>query len=173
MTTVPVVLSDGIDFLDIRARFKRGHGDVIISGPISPEIEDELQKAIRFAEQLSDLGEFEFPDLSGYDLHLSFSCRLSQLPIVGTSYGLGLGVEILRLFSGRNFANDFCYSAELNVDGSASPVGMLERKREAAARGGYSRIFLCAEQIDLFCAMIDQSPIETIYDAWGILTYGS
>jgi predicted S18 family serine protease len=172
MTTVPVVLHDGIDFLDITGRMRRGRGDIFISGPVSPEVEDEIQKAIRFAAELSDLGEFVFPDLSCVDIHLAFTCRLSQLPVVGTSYGLGLGVEILRLFSARSFPVDCCYTGELTDDGSTAPVGMLPSKRAAAAREGFGRIFLPAEQLDFFCSVIDQSPVESIYQAWTVLTYG-
>lgn len=173
MTAVPVVLSDGIDFLDITARFRRGRGDIIVSGLVSPEVENEFEKVVSFAAELADLGEFEFPDLSRLDLHLNLTCRFSQLPVVGTSYGLGLGVEILRLFSARNFPTDCCYTGELDADGRATPVGMLPSKRAAAAREGFTRIFLPSQQLDLFCSVIDQSPVESIWQAWTILTYGS
>lgn len=173
MTTVPVVLADGIDFLDIDSRLRKGTGNLFVSGPISPEVEDEIQKSIRFAAQLADYGELELPDLSRFDLYLSFTCRCSELPVVGTSYGLGLGIEILRLFSGRSFPAGSCYTGELAADGGVSPVGMLGSKRDAAARAGYERLFLPTEQLDLFCSVIDQCPVESIFQAWGVLTYGS
>lgn len=171
MTTVPVVLSDGIDFLDISGRMRRGHGDITISGPVSLEVEDEIQKSIRFAAELADLGEFEFPDLSGIDLHLRFSCRFSELPVVGTSYGLGLTVEILRLFSNRSFPADSCFTGATSPTGGINPVGMLGAKRNAAARAGFRRIFVPSEQLEFFCPTIDQCPVDSVFVAWGVLTY--
>lgn len=173
MVSIPVCLDDNTtDILRIHSRLKRGHGNILLLGAISGEIENEIQKAIRCAADLGDLGEFEFPDLSVFDLHISFTCRLSDLPIVGQSYGLGLGVELLRLFSGRSWPLNWCYTGCLGADGSILPVECLEQKLSGAATAGFDRAFLPSKQLRFWEKNIRQVPVTSLYEAWGVLCYG-
>lgn len=172
MISVPVLCDDTIDILDISAKMRRGHGDLSVSGPISSEVEDEIQKSIQCATVLSSLGEFPLPDLSTLDLHISFSCRITNLPVSGHSYGLGLGVELLRLFSRRSWSAHICYTGGLSADGSINSVGGTEQKIIGAIERGFNEIFLPASQLSFLPLQIVQHPCSDIYEVWSILTYG-
>jgi len=172
MTAIPVVFDDSTtDILDISARLKRGRGGIFISGNISSEVEYEIHKAIFHSAQLADFGEFKFPDLSLNDLHIDFACRFSDAPIIGQSYGLGLGVELLRLFSGRSFNASFCYTGCVDANGCVVPVEKLREKCHGAAGRGFDRIFLPTIQLDFCQREIRQVPVATIFEAWGVLGY--
>ena len=171
MISVPVLCDSSIDILDISAKMRKGHGELTVSGPISLEVEHELQKAISVATQLSSFGEFRLPDLSTTDLHIDFKCRLTDLPISGNSYGLGLGVELLRLFSRRPGWPSFCFTGCLESSGDILPVNGVGQKIHGAIERGFERIYLPASQLDFSPRQIEQHPCCDIFDLWARLIY--
>lgn len=171
MISVPVLVNTDVDILQIQATLKRGSGEILISGLFAEGIEDEITKAIRFCTELADLEEFKFPNLTIHNLIISFSCKLSELPVDGRSYGLGLAVELLRVFSRRSFRNSTCYTGLLLPDGKIGTVRGFQEKLNGAAKNGFSRAFVPASQLDFFNSEISQIPIDTIYEAWTRLVY--
>jgi ATP-dependent Lon protease len=172
MTCIPVILNDGTDILRINGSVRRGNGCITLTGPVSLEIENELEKALSHAQCIADLGEFRFPDLSNVDIHLTFSCQSSELPVSGASYGLGLGIEILRLLSGRRWTDNQCYTGCVDERGDVVPVEGFKRKLHCAAAAGFSRIFVPHDQLDYFSPEIAQVPVESLFEAWSVLSYG-
>lgn len=171
MISVPVLCDSSIDILDISAKMRKGHGDLTVSGPISTEVEHAISKAIAIATQLSSFGEFHLPDLSITDLHIDFKCRLTNLPISGNSYGLGLGIELLRLFSRRPGWASACFTGGLESAGNIVPIDGAQQKIRGAIERGFERIYLPASQLDFSPRQIEQHPCSDIFELWGHLVY--
>lgn len=174
MTYIPVILDDGTtDILGITATLGRGHGNILVSGLVSTEIENEIPKAIRCAAALADLGEFDFPDLPNLNLRLSFGLRFGSIPVSGESYGLGLAVELLRVFANRSWSPTQCFTGCIDECGEVLPVEQLAKKLHGAANAGFSRTFIPSSQLDFWNKEMRQVPVESVWEAWGVLNYGS
>lgn len=172
MISIPVVTPNGTDILDVVSSFSRGDGSIILSGSISLEIENELQKALRFATELASYGEFSLPDFSIKTLRISFKLRRSDIPISGHSYGLGLAMSLFSLFSARDGNAHWCYSGGIGERGELLQVECLEQKIHGATAEGFTRIFVPKAQLNFFENRIQQVAADDIFEAWGFFNYG-
>jgi predicted ATP-dependent protease len=160
--------------LEVSCSLMDGQGDVIIHGPITQEVENVFQRGMQLSWDLADRGEFTMPDLVGRDIVLRLSVPgANDLPIGGDSYGLALAIALAAAFAGRTLSPEIVITGGLGEDGTlVTPVGGICEKRALAKACRFKWMILPSSQLDFFSTEIDQVPVETVYEAWGVLRYG-
>lgn len=168
-----IALIDSLPFrITCEAHLRPGHGEILLSGPVEPSIEETINAAIRFANELSDHEGLRFPDLSSRNLHIRVRLPQHHAPVVGPSYGLLLCLELIGALLGRSQSRSLAVTGEVDMDGRVHSVGLIEQKRIAAAQFGASAIILPSNQLDFFSTIITQIPVSTIFEAYVAVYYG-
>lgn len=148
-----------------------GRGEIILSGPVEPAIEETINHGIAFANELSDFESIPFPDLSGRTLHIRIRLPQHHAPIVGPSYGLLLCLQLIGALLRRSCVRSFAVTGEVDSGGRVHSVGAINAKREAARVMGADAIILPANQIDFFSSTITQIPVHSIFEAYTTAFY--
>lgn len=150
----------------------RGRGEILISGPVEPTIEETINASIGFAAQLADFDEGPFPDLSNHNIHIRIRLPATSAPVVGPSLGLLVSLEIICATLRRRPTIPSYVTGAIDYDGNVLPVGAVEEKRVGVAALGGERLILPASQLDFFSSSIIQIPVSNIFEAYRAVTYG-
>ncbi len=168
-----IALVDALPFrIQCSVTLRPGNGDILISGPVEESIEEVINHAISFANELAGFESIRFPDLSSRNLNIRINLPKHNAPILGPSYGLLLCLELIGALLGRSTACPYAVTGEVNGDGRVLDVGAIEQKRVAAAEFGATAIILPARQLDFFSATITQIPVHNIFEAYTAAFYG-
>ena len=168
-----IALLDHLPFrITCEASLIRGHGDIIISGPVDPSIEETINATLGFAYELCSLGEGRFPDLSVHNLHIRIRLPNSSAPIVGPSIGLLLCLELLLCLTRQRTNLSTFVTGELDAEGNVLAVGAIEEKRKGVRSLGGERLILPSGQLDFFSTEVIQIPVANIFEAYRVVIYG-
>lgn len=151
---------------------RRGDGDIYISGPVDNTIEETINASIGFANTICDLEGNRFPDLSRFNILVRIALPATASPLIGPSYGLLLGLQTIFAFAGRKPTFHAFVTGEISNSGDVYAVGAITAKRKGVATLGGERLVLPSSQLDLFSTEIIQIPVNNIFQAYSILTYG-
>lgn len=157
--------------LAIQITIADGVGEVLVAGPIDENFEENFKRAYSFVHDLGDLGEILLPDFSAHDILVSLKIPIPDVPILGDSYGLALGIGLACAASARIVRPSLAITGGLAEDTSVVPVGDIDKKRASARSLGFDLLVLPATQLDFFCTTIAQLPVTRAFDAWTSLTY--
>lgn len=168
-----IALIDHLPFrITCEASLVRGHGDILISGPIDPSIEETINATLGFAYELCSLGEGVFPDLSNHNLHIRIRLPASPAPIVGPSLGLLLSLELLLSLTRQRTSLSSYVTGAIDAEGNILPVGAIEEKRRGVRSLGGERLVLPSRQLDFFSTEVIQIPVSNIFEAYRVVIYG-
>lgn len=142
-----------------------GRGHLYLKGKVSDTFPEVFGNVIESCRRYLDY--MDTPDLDCMDINLRITMP-NNYPIAGGSHALTIGIAILAAATRKIIPADYCYTGGLNRYGDCQKVDFIAEKRRAAAGFGFSRLFLPAEQIDLYSTYIGQSPVGSLADAYGI-----
>jgi predicted S18 family serine protease len=170
-----IALISGLPFrITCDVVLKPGPGDVIISGPVEPTIEETINASIRFANELASFDEGAFPDLSNKSLHIRIGLPASPAPIVGPSYGLLLSLRLICTLLKRSPRIYAYVTGDIDDEGNVHSVGGITEKRRGALQlgGPGTNLVLPTSQLDFYSTEVIQIPVSNIYEAYRAVTYG-
>lgn len=167
-----IALIDGLPFrITCDVVLRPGHGEIIVSGPIEPAIEETINHGIQFANELSNF-ESPIPNLGVHNLHIRIRLPQHPAPIIGPSYGLLLVLRIMGTLLRRSASRSIAVTGEVGGDGTVCAVGAIKEKRVAAAEFGGNAIILPSSQLDFFNTSIAQIPVHNVFEAYTAAYYG-
>lgn len=170
-----IVLADDLPFrLECDVRLKRGQGEIMIAACVADPntIEEIVNNAIGFADEIIGLEERPFPDLSSHDLLIRLSTPGLGTPIFGPSYGLLLSLGIIFALNRTAPTITACVTGEVNGSGEVLDVGDISKKRRGAVVLGFDKLMLPTSQVDFFSSEVVQIPVATIFEAYTVSAYG-
>lgn len=166
-----ILYNETPSILTLELQIITGTGDVTVSGLVTDEFESIYRRSFSAVCDLIELGEIPEPDFSGLDIHFSLRHSIPDIPIAGDSYGLLLGLSLALGFEQMELNPAICVTGALGENGRVLPVGGITEKRLGAKALGFERIILPGSQLDFFNQDIAQMPVESIYEAWSIVSY--
>lgn len=166
-----VVYESQILPLAIQITIAEGIGEVLVTGPIDQNFEENFRRAFSFVHDLSDMEEIKLPDLSAHDILVSFKIPIPDVPILGDSYGLALAIGLACGLSFRTIRPTLAITGGITEAADVVPVGDINQKRAAARGLGFDLLVLPASQLDFFNTSIAQLPASRAFDVWTSLTH--
>ena len=168
-----IALLSGLPFrITCDVALRPGCGDVIISGPVEPSIEETINVSIKFANELASFGEGVYPDLSNKSLNIRIGLPASPAPILGPSYGLLLSLGLICTLLKRSPRISAYVTGDLDSEGNVRSVGGIEEKRRGIVQLGGTTLILPTSQLDFYSTEVIQIPVSNIYEAYRVVTYG-
>ncbi len=174
-TAQSLVLIDKTYFiLNINVSFRDGVGRLKITGALGDEIHNALHASIGAINGLDSFIDNYEPGIAfERDLHVAFHIvNCDEIPIAGTSYGLGLSMAILAAATHNKIPQEIVFTGCVGPAGEVLPVEDIIRKRDAARRLGFDKIMLPGSQLDMMSNVITQCPVHTIREAFSVTFWG-
>lgn len=173
MSTAQAIVLLGTDHfpLLVRADFRDGNGKLYLQGTLGQEIRIALLAAIGAIHELdSYVDGFDSTIFAKRNLHITVSVpEITDLPVVGESYGLALSMAILAAAIRKPIPTDVVFTGCIGPAGEVLPVGGIANKRRAAKKLGFTRIMLPCSQLDMMNNEIIQCPVKDVRDAFTVV----
>lgn len=168
-----VLYNDTYHILRVNASFQTGRGRLTVKGLLSAEIRNTLLASIGAINDIESLIENFDPGIfAEKDLHVVFNLPgADDIPIVGTSYGLGLSMAILAAAINKTVPKDIVFTGCIGPAGEVLPVRKINDKRRAAKKLGFDKIMLPGSQLDMMSNIITQCPVHSIREAFSVTFY--
>lgn len=169
-----VLINDTYFILNINASFRDGWGRLKVTGTLGDEIRSTLLASIGAINDIDTLiDNFDPGIFSEKDLLVAFHIAgTADIPVTGTSYGLGLSMAILAAAINKPIPPDVVFTGCIGPAGEVLPVIQINEKRRAAKRLGFDRIMLPGSQLDMMCNTITQCPVHNIREAFSVTFWG-
>lgn len=160
--------------LSISAGFRDGNGRMFLKGTLGQEIRIALLAAVSAINELeSYVDGFNPAIFAERDLYITVAVvGVTDLPVIGESYGLALSLAILAAAINKKLPPDMVYTGCIGPAGEVLPVGGIKDKRVAAKKLGFDRIMLPCSQLDMMSSDITQCPVKDVQEAFSVTFYG-
>ena len=126
--------------LPIEVNYFPGKGNLILTGKLGDVMKESATIALDYVKANAKRYHIDFKLFSENDVHIHFP--EGAIPKDGPSAGVAISLAIVSCFSNRPVNCDVAMTGEVNLRGSALPIGGLREKSMAALRSGIKKIIV-------------------------------
>lgn len=129
--------------LPIEVNYFPGKGNLILTGKLGDVMKESASIALDYVKANAKRYKIDFKLFKDNDVHIHFP--EGAIPKDGPSAGIAITLAIISCFSNTPASCDVAMTGEVNLRGSALPIGGLREKSLAALRSGIKKIIVPRE----------------------------
>ncbi|MCQ2795884.1 MAG: endopeptidase La [Bacilli bacterium] len=129
--------------LPIEVNYFPGKGSLVLTGKLGDVMKESASIALDYVKANAKRYKIDFKLFKENDIHIHFP--EGAIPKDGPSAGIAITLAIISCFSNTPASCDVAMTGEVNLRGSALPIGGLREKSLAALRSGIKKIIVPRE----------------------------
>ncbi|MCQ2795146.1 MAG: endopeptidase La [Bacilli bacterium] len=129
--------------LPIEVNYFPGKGNLVLTGKLGDVMKESASIALDYVKANAKRYKIDFKLFKENDIHIHFP--EGAIPKDGPSAGIAITLAIISCFSNTPANCDVAMTGEVNLRGSALPIGGLREKSLAALRSGIKKIIVPRE----------------------------
>ncbi|MCQ2792340.1 MAG: endopeptidase La [Bacilli bacterium] len=129
--------------LPIEVNYFPGKGNLVLTGKLGDVMKESASIALDYVKANAKRYKIDFKLFKENDIHIHFP--EGAIPKDGPSAGIAITLAIISCFSNTPASCDVAMTGEVNLRGSALPIGGLREKSLAALRSGIKTIIVPKE----------------------------
>jgi len=129
--------------LPIEVNYFPGKGNLVLTGKLGDVMKESASIAFDYVKANAKRYKIDFKLFQDNDIHIHFP--EGAIPKDGPSAGIAITLAIISCFSNLEVSCDVAMTGEVNLRGSALPIGGLREKSMAALRSGIKTIIVPKE----------------------------
>ena len=129
--------------LPIEVNYFPGKGNLVLTGKLGDVMKESASIALDYVKANAKRYKIDFKLFKENDVHIHFP--EGAIPKDGPSAGIAITLAIISCFSNTPSSCDVAMTGEVNLRGSALPIGGLREKSLAALRSGIKKIIVPRE----------------------------
>ncbi|MCQ2753299.1 MAG: endopeptidase La [Bacilli bacterium] len=126
--------------LPIEVNYFPGKGNLVLTGKLGDVMKESASIALDYVKANAKRYGIDFKLFQNNDVHIHFP--EGAIPKDGPSAGVAITIAIISCFSNKKVSCDVAMTGEVNLRGSALPIGGLREKSLAALRSGIHTIIV-------------------------------
>jgi len=129
--------------LPIEVNYFQGKGNLILTGKLGDVMKESASIALDYVKANAKRYKIDYKLFTDNDIHIHFP--EGAIPKDGPSAGVAITLAIISCMSNRPVSCDVAMTGEVNLRGSALPIGGLREKSLAALRSKIKKIIVPKE----------------------------